>query len=528
MDRGGCFGLTLIVLVVGLANFSATALRSRSPWLALDLVLLLAAFWAIRQYVAPLWLYGILGKDDWTGWLALLPVALGLVAGSLAQVAFGRTDVRRAHRAMSLAFWAVVGLALAVPAGYWLWVRSASPAEVSVNAVTRDPAGRWVYVEGTGPHSGWYPHRFLIDTATGRYLARPLPDWDLERYGRGVLFSADGQFGALPGAFHGGAAIRLFDLRETAPRVTFVPLESSPPPTWTTAFALSPSAASVFVVHESGASVYALPSGRRVATVTIPPGWRPATARFLAEGAARAWLVPSSLDPAALRRPTQMRVVNLAADGASSAITFPIATLPDPMGDGRLGWNAVVPDAEGRWIVTGDAGLHLRDGATGELIATLVEGSRAIPSLFLADGRIVVDVSRTAVGGPSPPRLRVFDSAGGALGDIDLPHPPSGLSLGPEIAPGRILVSCVRSPVFSVDTLVVDVASRAVVDTLSGLRSAIGFWGAGAEIPAGAGLGTVHFFRDAEERVVRIDFASGERKVVAGKGAVVGERISAR
>jgi hypothetical protein len=332
----------------------------------------------------------------------------------------------------------------------------------------------------------------------------------------------------LPGTFRGGAAIRLFDLRETAPRVTFVALESSPPPTWTTAFALSPSAASAFVVHESGASLYALPSGRRVATVTIPPGWRPATARFLAEGAARAWLVPSSLDPAALRRPTQMRVVNLAADGASSAITFPIATLLDPMGDGRLGWNAVVPDAEGRWIVTGDAGLHLRDGATGGLIATLVEGSRAIPSLFLADGRIVVDVSRTAVGGPLQPRLRVFDSAGGALGDIDLPRPPWGLSLGPEIAPGRILVSCFRSPVLSQDTLVVDVATGGIVDTLSGLRPAMGFWGAGAEIPAGAGLGTVHFFRDAEERVVRIDFATGERKVVAGMGAVVSERISAR
>jgi hypothetical protein len=526
--QGWAFGLTLIVLVVGLANFGATSVRSRSPWFAVDLVLLLGALWALRHYVAPLWLYGILGKSDWTGVLALLPLALALLVGSLAQVAFGRTDVRRGHRAMSLAFWAVVGLSLAVPAGFWLWVRSASPAEVSVNAVTRDPAGRWVYVEGTGPRSGWYPHRFLIDTATGRYLPRPLPDWDLERFGRGVLFSADGQFGALLGAFQGGAAIQLFDLRETAPRVTVVPLESSPPPTWTTAFALSPSAAWVFLVHESGASVYALPSGRRVATVTIPPGWRPATARFLAEGAARAWLVPSSLDPAALRRPTQMRVVNLAADGASSAMTFPIATLPDPMGDGRLGWNAVVPDAEGRWIVTGDAGLHLRDGATGELIATLVEGSRAIPSLFLADGRIVVDVSRAAVGGPLQPRLRAFDSAGAALGDIDLPRPPWGLSLGPEIAPGRILVSCVRSPVFSVDTLVVDVASRAVVDTLSGLRPAMGFWGAGAEIPAGAGLRTVHFFRDAEERVVRIDFASGERRVVAGTGAAVGERISVR
>ena len=525
---GSIFVFTLIVLTVGLANFGATAFRSRSPWLALDLVLLLAALWTIRQYVAPLWLYGILGKDDWTGILAFLPLAVGFVAGSLAQVAFGRTDVRRAHRAMSLAFWAVIGLTLAVAAGYWLWVRSASPAQVSARAVTRDPAGRWVYVEGTGPHSAWYPHGFLIDTATGHYLARPGPDEELERLGLGMLFSADGRFSVLPGAFRGGAAIRLFDLRETAPRVTFVALESSPPPTWTTAFALSPSAASVFVVHESGASLYALPSGRRRATVTIPPGWRPAAARFLSEGAARAWLVPSSLDPAALRRPTQMRVVNLAADGASSAITFPIATLLDPMGDGRLGWNAVVAGAGGRLILTGDAGLHLRDGATGELIATLVEGSRAIPSLFLADGRIVVDVSRTAVGGQLQRRLRVFDPAGVALGDIDLPRPPWGLSLGPEIAPGRILVSCFRSPVLSEDTLVVDVASWVVVDTLSGLRPARGFWTGWTEIPAAGGLGTVQYFRDAEDRVVRIDFASGERKVVAGTGAVAGERLSAR
>jgi hypothetical protein len=56
----------------------------------------------------------------------------------------------------------------------------------------------------------------------------------------------------------------------------------------------------------------------------------------------------------------------------------------------------------------------------------------------------------------------------------------------------------------------------------------MGFWAAGREIPAAGGLGTVHFFRDAEDRVVRIDFATGERKVVTGTGAVVGERISAR
>ncbi|HYN05715.1 MAG TPA: hypothetical protein VE359_24925, partial [Vicinamibacteria bacterium] len=51
--QGALRFLLVIVLVVGFANFNATALRSRSPWLAFDLGLLLAALWTIRQYVAP-------------------------------------------------------------------------------------------------------------------------------------------------------------------------------------------------------------------------------------------------------------------------------------------------------------------------------------------------------------------------------------------------------------------------------------------------------------------------------------------
>jgi hypothetical protein len=38
----------------------------------------------------------------------------------------------------------------------------------------------------------------------------------------------------------------------------------------------------------------------------------------------------------------------------------------------------------------------------------------------------------------------------------------------------------------------------------------------------------VHFFRDAEGRVIRLDFATGEQKVVAGPGAPRGERVSVR
>ena len=538
---GAALAFVLLVLTIGLANFGGTLFRSRSPWLALDLVLMLAATWAAWRYVAPLWFYGILGRGDWMLPLAALPLAFGLLVGSLAQVAVGRTDLRRAHRALSLGFWVVIGLTLAVAAVRWLAVRSTGPEAVSATALTRDAAGRWVYIEGFAKHTGGYPHRFLIDSTTGRHWSRPGPDEEAARFGGlGMLFSADGRFAALPVAAHGAAELTFVDLRETSPRVTEVALESSPPPTWKTCFALSPTAASVFVAHESGASLFELPSGRRIATTTIPPGWRSVVARYLAEDSARAWLVPSDDGPARPQR-AEMRVLDLAADGASRATTFTVAAVLNPV----VGWHNVLPDAQGARILTSEAGLHLRDGATGALLATLVEGSRNPPSLFvapahfLADGRILVE-GRAAAGQPPfvHPRLWVFDRVGTKLADLELPRPaPSSLRIGPEVAPGRVVVSSHRGGRPLGDAMVVDVASAKVDETtLSGLESAFG-------LPRGTeALGTgssVHFFHDDEEpgvvfprrrasRVVRIDFATGERRVVAGPGAPRGERLSAR
>jgi hypothetical protein len=518
---GAVLLLILMVFTAGLANFAATAFRSRSPWVALDLVLLLGALWAIRRYIAPLWWYGIfVGAGDWGIALGLLPLIVGLVVGSLPQVAIGRTDLRRAHRALSLGFWAVIGLTLAPAAGYWAWVRSAGPADVNVHGVACDPSGRWVYVEGSGlRHRGWYPHGFLIDTTNDRYVVRPEPLLDRPNVPVGLLFSADGRSVALPHSDGRGTAIALYDLTGATPRLTEVALESSLPPTWSTAFALSPSGTSVFVVHESGASLYALPSGRRVATATIGPGWRPAALRFLAEGEARVWLVPST-EPAHARARGEMRVVDLAADGRSRGVTFPIAKALDPM----AAWRGVVPDAAGGRILTLDGGLRLRDGASGELIATLAEGDGRPSALFLADGRIVV-------GGGSKgaeASLRVFERTGVEVREMAVDVGPGGPNVGPEVAPGQVAVSSFRAPFLPEDTLIVDVGEGRVVERLSGLVPAMGFFWNVSAVPPDARPTSVHFFRDVEGRVVRFDFATGERKIVAGPGAPRGERINVR
>jgi hypothetical protein len=212
-----------------------------------------------------------------------------------------------------------------------------------------------------------------------------------------------------------------------------------------------------------------------------------------------------------------MRVVDLATDGRSRAVTFPLTAALGPAGAGR----GVVADASGQRLLTPDGGVRLRDGATGDLIATLAEGEGRLPVLLLADGRIVVG----GAGANEPKaRLLVFAPDGVKLAELPLELWPGGLSVGPEVAPGRVAVSSFRSAYLSEDTLVVDMSDGRVVERLSGLRPAIGLWMVSA-VPADASATTVHFFRDAEGRVVRIDFATGERKVLAGPGAPAAERL---
>jgi hypothetical protein len=517
----------LLVLAVGIANFNAAAYRSRSPWLVLDLLLVATTLWAARRYVAPLWRFGILGRGEWSPPLALVPLVLALLAGSAAQVAVGRTDLRRAHRALSLVFWALVALTLAGAAGYWRWVLSAGPADVSIHAVTRDAAGRWIYAEGSGSRGGWYPYGYLIDTASGRYVPSPEPDPVWGYFPSGVLFSSDGRHGVLPVADGRGAAIAWVELA-ASPRVTWVSLESSPPLGfgWGTAIALSPAGGSVFLAHPSGASIYELPSGRRVATATITPGWQAAAVRFLDEGHARAWLVPTFEAGGDRLARAEMRVLDLALDGRTGTVTFPLATgaeLPRR-------WGIVVPDADGRRIVTLDAGAHLRDGEKGDVLATLAAGdelgSYRPATTFLADGRVVLGLAAA----PTDARatLRTFDRNGAPLGQTTLELRSWGLSVGPEVTPGRVLVSSFRSPALSEDTLVVDVAGGGVVSRLTGLRPAMGFFAGLSTTAVGARPAPVQFFKDAADHLVRVDLASGSRTIVTGPGAPRGERLAVR
>jgi hypothetical protein len=519
------FVFVVFLLGVGVANFAATAYRSRSPWVALDMVVLVAAAWIVRRHVAPLWRYGLMGKNEASILLALLPLAVGLVAGSAAQVAAGRTDLRRAHRALSLVFWAVVGAAVVAAAGYWHWVLSAGPADVSLRALARDPGGRWVYVEGSAPRGGSYPYGFLVDSVTGQWAVRPQPvgaDGD-GQVPLGARFSGNGRFLAELRVEGRGAVVVLADLSESPPRLTHVSLASSLPPDWSSQFALSPTGDTGFVANESGASIFGFPSGRRLAAITVPPGWRPVASRYFGASAVRTWFVPWNLAAHMPLPRAELLVVDLEGDGRSRTSTAPLVRALDV----TAVWRAVRASNDASRVLTFDGGTHLRDGATGALLATLAPSSHVEATSILADGRVVVAVQPGATDDRrlSSTIIRVFDRDGTTLGDAPLDAWMWSLSLGAEVAPGRVLVSS-RRRFGEADTLVLDVAEGRILQKLDGLSPTPPFWFGPAASALGDVSGSVQFLTNGSGRVLRHDFATGTQTTVAGPGAARGERLS--
>ena len=508
----------LAVLLIGGASLLATLYRARSAWLALDAGLLLAALWGSARYVAPITLFGFeSGLGPWRPLLVALPLAAALLVASAAQTAIGRTDIRRAHRALSAGFWGMVGALLLVAAGFVAWVEEAGPADLEdVSAVRASADGRWLSVEGRTNRGGHYQAGFLLDTTTGGYV--PTTDLDLTDYWfeqteTSTSISADGRFALRADRSDGGTALELLDLTATPPRRSKVQLEKSVPPSWWTSIQLSPSGKEALVVQESSLSLFALPSGRSLVTSSLHPNWHVAAVRFRGQDA-RAWIVEAHPGRTRSQAPSEVRVIDLSASGQKESRAFTAQAGLQLRGQ-------IVPNATGDRLLTLDGGLRLRDAANGTVLATLaedeVEGARFVP-----DGRVVaIEATR------EHRTLRVFDARGRALQSLDLggvTQGGGGLFIGPDAGPGRVIVAADLPFLQPRRCLIVDLGSGQVIQTLEGLGPARSRWWADplfAERHAGTGL-----FVDQDGRLARVDFTTGKSTVLAGPEASRGQRIA--
>ncbi|HEX4965974.1 MAG TPA: hypothetical protein VF173_34510 [Thermoanaerobaculia bacterium] len=415
--------LGVLGLVLAASHAASVILRSRSPWLLLDVMALgvtatiaWACFGALARHGAGVVAWTRYGAVPFSGFTLLqhleiaflVTVLIALAAAGAVQVIQGRTDLRRGHRALSMVLWGVLLPASLVLAGYTWWFETPAIEDlVTVEGEVPSPAGSWIALYGQAAHRGGYFPGFLFDVGSGRTLRAGFGNFskDVTTQAR---FSADGRRAFWLEVAGGDpirpwvAEVQLFslDLRrpDASPRPTGVVVRGR-----VAAFAISPDSRYVAISHTDRLMVIEIGSGRLLASVARRDWFfQQEAVEFPAPGRVRFFGLYSSWYPQS-NRPHGVVLSIRDLDVATGKLTE--TTVPNERMKGMVTWTPGPQGVRGLWRTR--EVLELRDGATGALVARLGgEGARAS---FLPDGRVAL-LERS----PEGSDLRLLDPGTGA------------------------------------------------------------------------------------------------------------------
>ncbi len=429
-----------VLLVLGIAHALGVMGRSRSVWLAFDLAaagVVGGVIWALQR---RLLLAGAWQLQETLLASSLVALVIGLLVAGWVQVAVGRTELQRGHRALSLTLWGALGSFSLVAAGYAAWLFSATPSSLAqIGEILAPRTGPWTVVVGTSPGRGDYYPRFLLDTSSGRWLrlgggARP---WHVP-----PCFSADGRrvvwlqpTGVGP---DDPSQVVWCDLSEPQPRPLATPLLFGQ---HVRRVQVSPSGQRLAVNDDTTLSVYSLPDGALLASTRLEATGSQVAAYFVTDDELAASVWPEA--PSSWRSPADAPLWRLdvrsgrlertgTLQGSRFVDTFfnPV----DPLGEVRL---AVHPRGDEQELVIHDA----RTGAPRATLLARASGAE-LRATFLADGRIVASEHGTAAGAPA--RVHLFDRQGHLLRSVSLPSQHLG-RFGGEVTRGVLIVTLARS-----------------------------------------------------------------------------------
>lgn len=428
-----------------LAWLGSVALRSRSPWLVVDLVLLVAipaaGFLIARRFLR----YGG-WVDATTALTALTGVLLAaFLAATFAQVVFGRTDARRGHGAQSIALW---GILLTALGGGALWAeRTIDPGVdrlVRASASPAGPGGDWVFVEGSARKDGGGLTTYLLNLKTDRSLLLPLT-WT-------VTASADGSRAAYVHSSPFSSKEIVLDAidLETGDTVT-LDLPGSPD-----GVDLTPDGRRLAVVALGICQVVELPSLRLLASARVPSSGWAYEPHFVSEDVVRIhprrnWRNAPDRSTS-VRKPLEDPAVAELLVGKKSVTTvsrYPVTAIPLPENAGRGADSGpafhLLPSPDlSRVLLLGFGASHaarLFDAVSGRVLASF-DGSEETGSpmgTFLADGRVVV-----AEITPEGRRLVLLSPDGSRLAEIALPDGTVRVRFGFEPEKGLLFISLSR------------------------------------------------------------------------------------
>jgi hypothetical protein len=503
-----------LVLLLGLVAFGHAAgvvYRSRSAWAALDVLLFAAAVaLAVTLFRAFVRLGAVTTPpaDTWRFAVELLLVALVPLAAAAAQSAFGRSDPRRGHRALSLTFWGGAFVWFAVIGGLLARELAATPAGFAMRHVARAADdGRFLSlftVDGSAQ-----PYRtasFLFDTGSGRSLRISNLAWpSFAPDGRHAAWVEEAPFWRSLVRHH-DLDLSLARLDGPAPLVETMELDPPLPEGEVRDLALAARGERVAVVQAQTLSVHELPSGRSLSRTAAADGeW--VAAAFLPDGRLRALRRVRAVvgGPGRAVLPGFLELVDLAGGVASGRLPLEAvghAVLASGIGGERILLHEPLAP---RTVSLHDArsGRRLRV-FTGEPGWTLND------ALLLTSDAVAVLESSGAES-----RLRL--SADGEA-DRLIELPAAFAMLGGELPGGRITVGLygaarpgTRDEKRAGDTVIISLATGEIVRREAALLPAVrqGLSGTGRQSP---GVSTL--FQSQAGEIARLDVDTGARQVV--------------
>jgi hypothetical protein len=409
-----------------------------------------------------------------------------LVAAGYASVARGRTDIRAAHRALSLVLWTGIGAAVIGVNIYASWVMAAKPADLQQGLwASAAPAGTWIQLEGQARGAR---ATFLYDTVSGRFARTQTRDWC------GPVISANGTRAAWIQANADGGPLPLWTWRLDDPKAqparTRILVDGYP-----SLMELSADGLRLATMERGILSIHDLTSEKALVSARIPT-----TARQNVRGL--------FIDDDRLRifRADETRVDIL-------ELAVPSRTLRSIGAIGELNRLRffVTDRAGGRIIAVDEPNRRTRlfDGRSGALLATL--GDAPADSrwpLFLSGDRIAL-----AEHSDAGLRLRLYGPDGTAMATIPLP-PGRQAATGGEVAPGQLVVGIGAEGSHDAAWLV-DFDTRSVRKAADGLRPVRSFWTS----PDTGSPATKLFYGPDQRSLVRFDPLTGERRVLLGTGS---------
>jgi hypothetical protein len=523
-------GLVLtIALLLPMAHAAGIVFRSRSPWLAVDLVLLVVTA-GIVALTARLLLHEMAVAAASRGLLALGAFVLAAVIGAgFAALSRGRTDIQAAHRAFSRVFWPAALAAAALFAAYAGWIVSIEPRDLAGIRAVPAPRGDWTRISGSAPGRGDYEPLFLFQTSTGRSLRLKAGYWNAGTWNP-LLFSADGRVAVwleggyrvpplsvmgLPelvaSPFQPMQYYRLaLDEPSARPQATGILLSSFP-----RAWAVSGDGNLIAVASAGGGvrnlvSVHEVSTGRLLASVAMPPQIRVRIA-FPTQGHLRLYAEESSEAGAA--NDVSRQIVIYDFDIAGKALTRVGGT------ETFRGWLVLRRSSDGsRFLVIDPRGktITLHEDPSGRRLAVLSSGETwNRGAVFLSDGRIA-----STEGNASGTRVRVFSADGDEQKMIPIRAGPGRrLGLGGEISAGMLVVSSRQeksdwkdSEIFLADTRTGE--SRPVAQHLVPLTGLAWQIRDDPESWPAAGSEATKLFYGAGGSLIHFDPSTGEQRVI--------------